>query len=120
VPDVFDAPEYLAELADHSPQLQKKEHHNLEALTTSQSALLLRVRSGANFYSSNYTSMQYPPRVGIDITLDPYLANILPRSLVPIAVLIIALAACAWVLSGMVWQTMRTVVNVRGSKVHSQ
>jgi hypothetical protein len=51
--------------------------------------------------------MQHPPKVSVDIILDPYLANIFPASLLPTAAYIIVLAIGAWYLSGVIWQRLR-------------
>jgi hypothetical protein len=63
--------------------------------------------------------MLHPPPVGVDIILDPYLANVLPQSLVPSVALISALTVCAWFLSGMIWEKLQAVADVGGSKAHA-
>jgi hypothetical protein len=40
--------------------------------------------------------MKYPPTVLVDLILDPYLFNIVPRSLVPTAGYIVVLAVVSW------------------------
>lgn len=46
--------------------------------------------------------MDNVPPVFIDIFLDPFLFNMLPRSLVPTVTYILVLAAAAWVIAGRV------------------
>lgn len=118
--EVFETPELLSELAAYSAQRQETACRELDALTTSQSLLFLRVRAAADFYSTSRTLMQHPPPVGADVILDPYLANVVPRSLLPTGALICLVAGCAWVLSGMIWQRLRTAADVGSSKHHTE
>lgn len=67
------------------------------------SHLLLRVTAAADFYTTNRTLMQYPPTVDVDIILDPYLANIFPKSLLPTAAYILVLALISWPISRFAW-----------------
>jgi hypothetical protein len=85
-------------------------------LTASQSLLFLRVRAAADFYSTNRTLMLHPTTVAVDIILDPYLFNILPRSLAPNIFLVIVVAICAWPLSGMTWRLLRDIAGAQRSK----
>lgn len=43
--------------------------------------------------------MKNPPPVDVDIILDPFLVNLLPRSLVPTVIYIIATAVLGYLLS---------------------
>ena len=60
------------------------------------STLFLQVYAAADYYTMNQSMMQNPPPVFVDIILDPYLFNIVPRSLLPTAVYIIILAVGGW------------------------
>lgn len=62
--------------------------------------------------------MRDPPPVGVDVILDPYLANVLPRSLAPTVAFIILVGICGWFLSGMIWQKLQAAAEVGGSKRH--
>ena len=46
--------------------------------------------------------MENPPPVHVDIILDPFVFNVLPRSLVPTVAYIVLLAIGAWYLSAFV------------------
>lgn len=46
--------------------------------------------------------MENVPPVFVDIFLDPFLFNVLPRSLVPTVMYILVLAAAAWVIAARV------------------
>ena len=51
----------------------------------------------------------------VDIILDPYLLNIFPKSLVPTAGYLIALAILGWVLSGVIWRILLQVADASPS-----
>jgi hypothetical protein len=46
------------------------------------------------------------PPVLVDIILDPYLLNVFPKSLVPIAAYLTVLAIGGWYISGLVWRIL--------------
>ncbi|KAL4872726.1 hypothetical protein BDV12DRAFT_161412 [Aspergillus spectabilis] len=58
-----------------------------------ESVLFLRVSAAADYFSLNQTLMENVPPVLADIILDPFLANIFPKSLVPTACYV-AIVAC--------------------------
>ncbi|RKU44685.1 hypothetical protein DL546_005054 [Coniochaeta pulveracea] len=47
------------------------------------SLLFLKIDAKADYYTTNKTLMENPEPVDVDIILDPFLWNVLPRSLVP-------------------------------------
>jgi len=59
----------------------------------------LQVFAAADYYTMNNTLMEHVPPVFVDIILDPYLFNVVPRSLLPTAAYIIILAIGSWSLS---------------------
>jgi len=63
------------------------------------SVLFLRVQAAADYYTMNQTLMQEVPPVYVDIILDPFIMNIVPRSLIPTAAYIIVLAIGSWFLA---------------------
>jgi hypothetical protein len=75
---------------------------------TPRSFLFLRVQAAAEFYTTNKTLMNNPPPVLIDLILDPYLANILPASLVTTAAYITFLAIVSIPLSRTIYQFITT------------
>lgn len=116
---MFETPDLISELAAYSEQRQGTTCRELDALTTDQSLLFLRIRAAADFFSPNITLMQHPPAVGVDIILDPYLANVIPKSLLPTVVIIAVIAPFAWFLSGMIWRRLRAAAEVDSSKRHA-
>lgn len=47
------------------------------------SVLLLRILAAADYFTTNTTLMNDVPPVFVDITLDPFILNVLPRTLAP-------------------------------------
>ncbi|SMQ54473.1 unnamed protein product [Zymoseptoria tritici ST99CH_3D7] len=95
---VFETPrliQSLAEFAEEQTQADPRKGSVApsDSSNPNSSLLFLHVRAAADFFSSNNTLMQHPPKVSVDIILDPYLANIFPASLLPTAAYIVVLAA---------------------------
>ncbi|KAF3359450.1 hypothetical protein HYQ45_016933 [Verticillium longisporum] len=63
------------------------------------SAMLLRVLAAADYYSHDAAVMTHVDPVLVDITLDPYLLNVVPQSLAPTVVYITLVAGLAWALA---------------------
>lgn len=61
--------------------------------------MFLRIQAAADYFTMNRTLMEHVPLVFVDIILDPYILNILPRSLIPTVGYIILLAIGSWYLS---------------------
>ncbi|KAH7118018.1 hypothetical protein B0J11DRAFT_98599 [Dendryphion nanum] len=104
ITQVLDSSGLLASLARHSDQRQEllSVFANFErdnTPLTDQSILLLKVQAAASFYSANRTLMDHPPKVDVDIILDPFILNILPQSLAPFCAYLIIAAIGAWYLS---------------------
>ncbi|CAK7266115.1 hypothetical protein SEPCBS57363_001932 [Sporothrix epigloea] len=60
---------------------------------------LLRIIAAADFFAADRSAMKpgSVPPVVVDVILDPYVLNVLPRSLVPVVAAILAVAAAsAW------------------------
>lgn len=54
--------------------------------------MLLRIIATADFYTTNHTLMKDAPPIFVDIILDPFILNVLPRSLLPTVIYIVAVA----------------------------
>ncbi|CAI7670366.1 unnamed protein product [Penicillium bialowiezense] len=83
---------------DSQPQGTRKAKKSLDTAPSSDSVLFLRVHAAADYFSTNETLMRDVPPVAVDLILDPFLFNVFPRSLVPTAGWIIAVAVLAVVL----------------------
>jgi len=113
LPTVFETPELITSLARYSEsrqsapiefedQLSSISKTSLKAKHTYDnvsSALFLHIQAAADYYTMNRTLMQHVPPVFVDIILDPYIFNVLPRSLIPTIAYIIIVAIGSWFLS---------------------
>ncbi|PNS19993.1 hypothetical protein CAC42_7960 [Sphaceloma murrayae] len=68
-----------------------------------QSLLFLRVHGAADYFSLDEGLMQRPESVKVDLILDSFLLNILPRSLLPTAIYVCAIAIFGLFASNLVW-----------------
>jgi hypothetical protein len=83
--------------------------NHLADIRKSDSFLLLRISAHADFHTTNTTLSRDGLLVLTDIILDPYLLNLLPRTLLPTSIYIILLAALAWPIAGVAWKYLQTV-----------
>ncbi|KAI6249160.1 hypothetical protein HI914_02333 [Erysiphe necator] len=60
------------------------------------SSLLLQIFAAADYYTTNASLMQYPQPVQVEIILDPYFLNIVPKSLIPTIAYILILVVGGW------------------------
>ncbi|KAF1926590.1 uncharacterized protein M421DRAFT_211157 [Didymella exigua CBS 183.55] len=123
ITQVFDTPELVASLAAYTERLSQPESdistEKTKANRGEQSLLFLRVQAAASYYSTNRTLMDYPPPVDVDIILDPFLLNILPRSLAPVGIYITGVAIAAWFVSGYIYRWLLSVVEDTPAKAHT-
>ncbi|KAH6608020.1 hypothetical protein Trco_004333 [Trichoderma cornu-damae] len=92
-------------------QHQRKPPHKLLA-PNGDSALLLRVLAAADYFSHHSSLMKDPPPVLVDLILDPYLHNVLPRSLVPTLCYLVVVGVVSWLVAQGV---ARSLASVAGS-----
>ena len=129
LPTVFSTPELISSLSqyseseqpdpitleEHTPSifsmLQASNHTENQKIST----LFLRVQAAADYYTTTTTLMANVPPVHVDIILDPYLLNILPRSLVPTVGYILLLAIGSWYLSNYISTWLRDLRDGIGS-----
>ncbi|KAI9774916.1 MAG: hypothetical protein M1840_000132 [Geoglossum simile] len=118
LPTVFETPTLITSLASYSGSLQNPPlvagaaepalHGAPESILVPHvadpsSILFLQLFAAADYFTSNASLMQNVPLLDVDIILDPYLLNAIPRSLVPTATYIAFLAAGSWLFSGIAW-----------------
>ncbi|KAJ5754038.1 uncharacterized protein N7511_008191 [Penicillium nucicola] len=90
----------------------------LDASPTTDSVLFLRIHAAADYFSTDAALMRDVPAVAVDVILDPFLMNVFPRSLVPTALWILAVALLAVVVSRWVaGEVGRVVEDARGQSV---
>jgi hypothetical protein len=108
---VFETPELITSLAQYSQSRQANPNEAEDQIpriskTSSKasyddvsSVLFLHIQAAADYYTMNRTLMENVSPVFVDVILDPYILNVLPRSLVPTVGYIIILAIGSWFLS---------------------
>ncbi|KAI0011658.1 hypothetical protein F4779DRAFT_571577 [Xylariaceae sp. FL0662B] len=117
---VFESPELVSELSEYSWSRQSVGgNHEPPASSTSStrdlksgreaSVLFLRILTAADYYTMNKTLMVDVPPVFVDIILDPFVLNVLPRSLVPTVGYIIVVAITSWFLARQISTWIRQV-----------
>ncbi|KAJ5167733.1 uncharacterized protein N7482_003327 [Penicillium canariense] len=95
----------------------------IDPAPTTDSILFLRVRAAADYFSTDEALMRDVPPVTVDLILDPFLWNLFPRSLVPtagwiVAVAVVAAVVARWVVGefGRVIEDARQERDVQGDK----
>ncbi|EPE36269.1 hypothetical protein GLAREA_05607 [Glarea lozoyensis ATCC 20868] len=120
LPQVFETPELITSLAQYSEARQQDpEDSQAEASGISRrssfrrgsddlsSTLFLQIFAAADYYTTNKTLMKDVPPVYVDIILDPFIFNVLPRSLLPTVAYIILLAIGSWYISAYISKWLR-------------
>lgn len=105
---VFSTPELITELSEYSWSRQPAHDENVEAssppeavprLEREASVLILQILAAADYFTTNQTLMNEVPPVFVDIILDPFILNVLPRSLVPTVCYVVIVAIFSWFLA---------------------
>jgi hypothetical protein len=121
--DVFDIHQLLTNpdlfAAASKSAVELSDEWDPSAQDTVATAVVLRIRAAADFFTTDKTRMQFPPPVDVDIILDPYHANLFPGSLLPTAGYIICLAIGSWVISGTIWSRLQSISN-DSNKEHTE
>ncbi|KAK3304384.1 uncharacterized protein B0T15DRAFT_239598 [Chaetomium strumarium] len=118
LPAVWNSPELLASLRAYSMSRQQlselsanhgdddvvDDNENPASSSSERegeasSILLLRILAAADYFTTDAALMTSVPPVDVDIILDPFLFNVLPRSLAGTACYIVAVAAVAYLVA---------------------
>lgn len=75
--------------------------------------LFLQIFAAADYFSLNQTLMDVVPPVVVDVILDPYVLNILPKSLLPTGLYLGLIGVIAWLASS--WTLRYLPSNKNGS-----
>lgn len=74
------------------------------------SVLLLRITAKADYFTANATLMSDVPPVDVDLILDPFVGNMVPRSLVPTVGYVVAVAAVSFFVGKVVLGLLQGIV----------
>ncbi|ESZ94135.1 hypothetical protein SBOR_5489 [Sclerotinia borealis F-4128] len=94
------------DVQDHAPKTSQADFKYMHKQDDVSSTLFLQIYAAADYYTMNQTLMENVPPVLVDIILDPYIFNILPRSLLPTIAYVILLAVGSWYVSKYVMDWM--------------
>lgn len=82
--------------------------------------LFLQIFAAADYFSLNQTLMDNVPPVAVDLILDPFILNVLPKSLLPISLYLVIIAIGAWYLSGWISKVLTAPRNHANSDIGSK
>lgn len=119
---VYSTPDLLSSLLNYTASYNHRQQHQpLPPRTTNPSGtqLLLQILAAADFFTTNTTLMLHPPPVDADIILDPFLFNVLPRSLAGTVGYLVFVAVVAYfgvvrVVKGVIAELVRSGVEADG------
>lgn len=92
---IWDTPELIQSLAKYAEQ-RGDDVPEQDVGERTASLLLLRVQAAADYFTDDKALMETPPPVLVDLILDPFVFNVVPRSLIPTAAYLCGLAPVAW------------------------
>ena len=120
--EVWDNPDLITSLWAYSTARQPSEASPRPRASGERrsSVLFLEVLAAADFFTTNTTLMQRPPLVDVDIILDPFLFNVLPRSLVPTIGFIIVVAAASFLAAQWIVTQIRMITSFNGDSQKQQ
>lgn len=108
---VWDTPELMQSLADYtySRQSSTDSQEDREEGERSASVLLLQIKASADYFTDDAALMRDPPPVLVDLILDPYLYNLIPRSLVPTIGFLVLVGLVAWFVARSVASKLQSI-----------
>jgi hypothetical protein len=80
------------------------------------SLLFLKIDAKADYFTTNKTLMESPEPVDVDIILDPFLWNVLPRSLVPTVGWVVVVAGLSFFVARYVVRLLQGIVRSDGQQ----
>ncbi|KAK4152041.1 hypothetical protein C8A00DRAFT_44858 [Chaetomidium leptoderma] len=115
---VWDTPELIASL--HAYTTSRRHPHDDAAPVPPKgsgdssereaSILLLRILAAADYFTTDASLMSNVPPVDVDVILDPFLYNVLPRSIAGTAIYIVGVAIVGFLLAGMIASSLQGLV----------
>ena len=117
ISDILAEPGLLWTPVHSAAQLPDNQDELLAPVTAAQeSALFLRIQAAADFYTLNATLLNNPPAVEVDLFLDPYVFNVIPRSLLPIGIYLSFVVIASLFLSRAVARWLHNIGEKAGEK----
>ncbi|KAK1639617.1 hypothetical protein BDP81DRAFT_313857 [Colletotrichum phormii] len=127
LPAVWDTPKLISSLATYAFSRQSDQddagtHKASQNRNREQenSLLFLRVSASADYFTDNDTLMAQVEPVSVDLILDPFLFNVLSRSLVPTVAYVVLVAVSAWFLSKRILAWIQPVLAAEGQSTEKK
>ncbi|KAI9742436.1 MAG: hypothetical protein M1818_003970 [Claussenomyces sp. TS43310] len=129
LPQVLKTPDLISSLARYSetrqlsmedeqmrePSIHEDFKIDQQKSDVIDSVLLLQISAAADYFTTNKTLMKVVPPVLVDVILDPYALNVLPRSLIPTSLYLLILAIGSWYLAKLVCWWLQSIA-VEGNR----
>ncbi|KAH8907178.1 hypothetical protein BR93DRAFT_682445 [Coniochaeta sp. PMI_546] len=116
LPTVWETPELITSLAEYAYSRQPAADDEVASPSRpatghgEASVLFLRITAKADYFTTNATLMSDVPPVDVDIILDPFVQNVLPRSLVPTVGYIVVVAAVSFFVAKFVLRFLQSII----------
>ncbi|KAG9242080.1 hypothetical protein BJ878DRAFT_426700 [Calycina marina] len=104
---VFETPDLILSLAQYRVTLDGPAPLTSSTFDSESSVLLLHIQAAADYFTMDKSLMKDVLPVYIDVILDPFVLNVLPKSLIPTALYIVMLAIGSWFLAGHIYIWIR-------------
>ncbi|KAG5992833.1 hypothetical protein E4U43_003656 [Claviceps pusilla] len=86
------------------------------SLSEGSSSLLIEIRAAADYFTDDKELMSHPPPVLVDLILDPFLANVLPYSLLPTMGYLLLVGITTWHVARRIASGLQSVATLTESK----
>lgn len=114
---VWGNPELIQSLASYASSRQTdpitdrqaSEARRSSAKGRTASVLFLHVQAAADYFTDDVNLMAHPPPALVDLILDPFLYNVVPRSLIPNAGYLVLVGVVTWFLARWISSTLQSV-----------
>lgn len=122
VPLVWDTPDLITSLWDYSTariqdaSADQKAQQQTKHAERDASVMFLQITAAADYYTTDAKLMENVPPVYVDVVLDPYIFNLLPRSMVPTIIYVIVISTIAWLVAQQVVVWLRAVATSEADK----
>ncbi|KAI9158359.1 hypothetical protein HJFPF1_06353 [Paramyrothecium foliicola] len=113
---VWQTPELVQSLATYAysrmpePSSNGELPHSKSALKERDaSVLLVHIQAAADYFTHHKALMLNPPPVLVDLILDPYVLNVVPRSLLPTAGFLVVVGVVTWFMAQWIVRQLQAV-----------
>ncbi|KAG5953797.1 hypothetical protein E4U53_002653 [Claviceps sorghi] len=84
------------------------------------SSLLIEIQAAADYFTDDKELMSNPPPVLVDLILDPFLLNVLPRSLLPTVGYLLLVGVTTWYVARRIASGLQSAAALPASKLNKE